>query len=87
MAGRLWFLLPLVRAVQRKEAVIHYSVDRPRNLSERSQTQKTTYFVVTPYEMSSTGTFIDTESRSVVVRGWGRGKRSDCPWGWGLSLG
>ena len=44
-------------------------------LSERSQSQNSTRFMVPLYEMSRIGKFIETESRLVVVWGCGEGRK------------
>lgn len=40
-------------------------------LTERRQSQKTTYYMIPLCQMSRTGKSIDTESRFVVFYGWG----------------
>ena len=42
-------------------------------LSKMSQTQKATFYMIHLYEMFIKGKSIETESRLVVLRGWGAG--------------
>ena len=58
-------------AIKRNEILIHATTwMSPENmLTERSQTQKVTYYVVPLYEISRRGKSIDTESRLVAAKG------------------
>ena len=58
-------------AIKRNEILIHATTwINPENmLTERSQTQKVTYYVVPLYEISRRGKSIETESRLVAAKG------------------
>ena len=60
---------------KRNEVLIHAAtqMDPESTASERSQTKKSTYCMSHLYRMCRIGKSIDTESRLVVVKGWGRG--------------
>ena len=57
-------------------------------LSERSQTQRATYYMIPFYEMSRTGKSVESESRLMVTRGWEEGGMgSNCIMGMEFLLG
>ena len=65
-------------AIKRNEILIHSAAWISREnimLSERSQTQNVTYYVIYLYELSRIGKSTETERRLMVARGWGRGTR------------
>ena len=65
-------------AMKRNEEVIGYIATTKMTLenttlSERSQSQRTTYFMIPLYETSRVGKSIVIESRLTVAWGWVRG--------------
>ena len=65
--------------IKRNEVLIHATIwmNLENMLSERSQTQKATYLTVPLIRNARTGKSIETESRLVVARSWGRENGSD----------
>ena len=64
-----------IQAQKRKE-ILTYAIKWRKlediMLSEISQSQKDRYCMIPLEEVPSAGTFIETESRMVVSKGWGR---------------
>ena len=58
-------------AIKRNEILIHATtwVSPENMLSERSQTQKVSHYVIPSYEIPGIGKSIETESRLVAAKG------------------
>ena len=76
--NKLWYMhtMECRSTIKRNEPLIHATAWMNLNnilLSERSQTQKATFCMISLHKMSRESKYLETEIRSVIAWNWGWG--------------